>query len=181
MRQIAVIGLAPHNNQAPAHDPAWETWGLGNDPRAELYDKVFEMHDPESKEFNPKERERILRQREEMKDKLVTLDNYPFAEVERLWRHGWDSSIAYMLSLAALTRPDRIGVWGVDQSSQQEYAHQRENTLLLLGFIEGMGVDLYIHPASKLNLPVRKYPFFRMDKAAPPVAVKLSRCVFVKA
>lgn len=169
MKQIAIIGLSTTWGEAPANDPDWEAWGLGNDPRHCLYDKIFEIHTLDS--LNERERKRVERQLVELKDRLVTRENFPFKEIERFWPHGLDSTIAYMLAQAMLEvngQPHKIGIWGVDMASDDEYACQRENMLKLLGYAEGAGFNVWVHPKSKLNLPKRYYPCNAEDGAVDP-------------
>jgi hypothetical protein len=177
---IAIIGFAETNRLAPFHDPEWQTWGLGDDPRAALLDKVFQMHTDDGPGVTPDLVRQFQFQRKEYADKIVTQDNYPFEEVEKVWPFGWDSSIAYVATLAILENPKRVGFWGVNMSSQSEYAHQRDNMMQILGFMRGRGIELVFAPGSHIDLPKRKYPFFEM-KPVEPIRTRLSNSVLIRA
>ena len=152
MRSLAIIGLSSSRTLAPISDDAWETWGLGNDPRCELYDRVFEMHPPYF--FDGEKRARVERQLEEMEN-LYHQGNYPATD----WAWGYDSSIAYMLALGIHYCFRTIGLWGVDMARDEEYAYQRENMMHMLGFARGRGIEIVLPPQSKLHMPVNCYPF----------------------
>ncbi len=119
MRQVALIGLSPSGREAPKD---WERWGLAHDLRSWRCDRVFEFHDLSEAGQDTKAliKERLALARE-AGCRIVMRDDFPLAAVEEIWPYGFDSSIAYMLALALLECVPRIGLWGVDQASDEEY------------------------------------------------------------
>lgn len=145
--------------EAPFGNPEWETWGMANDARVGGFDRVFEIHPPET--LNESHRNRLEKQRESIPG-LVTSATFPFSEIEKFWNYGLDSTAAYMLVLAMhenWNAKRKIGLWGFNMATTDEYGTQRDNMLMLIGFARGSGFELWIHPQSKLNLPKQYYPY----------------------
>jgi hypothetical protein len=157
MRQIAIIGLADStHNDAPYKDPSWELWGLAIDQEKCFYlDRAFQIH-PLS----------FIRTRGEDEDRLRELDiplymqeaypdipnsiAYPLNDVMAIVGDYFNSTVAYMLGLAILEKVDRIGIWGVDMTADDEFEYQRPNAEYLIGFAKGMGIDVFIPADSSL-------------------------------
>lgn len=157
MKQIGLVGFAPSWREAPFGDESWELWGFAWDPRPERFHKIFEMHPMDTLPAHHKVR--FSQQLVTDKFRLVTQDNYPWDGVQEVWKGGFDSSLAYMLALAILKAPQKIGIWGADMASTEEYAHQRDNFLEMIGFARGRGIEVYLPETSQLNIPVRYYPY----------------------
>ena len=161
--------------EAPFNNPEWETWGLGNDPKVHQVDRVFEIHPLEV--LAESHHDRAKRQWAECPN-VVTPENFPRSEIEKFWPYGLDSSAAYMLVLAMHENMDtkpKIGIWGFHMATDAEYKHQRENMIALIFFARALGFDVWIHPASSLNLKKRYYPYpledFGPNRADVPVRV----------
>ncbi len=169
MRKIAIIGMAePSRLKSPQSygifDPGWECWVMLHDPWCYKADRVLECHTPE-----------FLQSIES----IIQNDTYSYqSRVERaidcpnLWVTApWNdvpharvmpeaatfvmsheppqSSISWMLALAAHERPDVIGIWGVDMI-HGEYKHQRANCRAWMGYCAGVGAELIIPGECKL-------------------------------
>jgi hypothetical protein len=133
--KIAILGSATSSRMlAPFNDPDWEIWACSpancDLPRIDAF---FEIHgldtvlrQPEYKDFVAwcAKHPRIYMQ--EKRPEFPGAYVYPFEEMQRRFgKYFWTSSIAYMLALAIVKRPEAIGLFGVDMSASEEYAHQR--------------------------------------------------------
>ena len=157
--RIALWGMDPRTR---ATDQSWdEHWGMAHDP--ELYmtcDHAVEAH-------SPKMVEAICVKYPGHKDRLETVADVmplytPFDWPEKLGRHHvvtpyeWleapciDSSVSYMLALAISRKPEAIGLFGVDMVNGEEYGYQRPNAAYLIGLARGKGIEVVLHPDSRL-------------------------------
>lgn len=169
MRQIAVVGMGNSEFHAPWRDPRWSVWALPWHSYAYHAQRLFEMH-PLEIVLEDKAR----RGGEKYWDKLCELSDmgiptymqkaheglsasveYPLKQVvQTLGRDYLGSSPAYPIALAItefVNRPEPtiLGLWGVDLS-ECIYDHQRPNLEWLLGFAEAEGIEVQVHPDSKL-------------------------------
>jgi hypothetical protein len=67
-------------------------------------------------------------------------------------RDYYCSSIAYMLALAVIEGKD-IRLWGVDNHTDEEWAYERPCNEWWLGYAQGKGLDVWVHPDSSLLKP----------------------------
>lgn len=156
MRQVAIIGLSKStHDDAPWFEQSWERWGL---PWDEGYyaalDRAFEMHDlsliRSKASRRPYDYEQRLRELEcplFMQDHYEEIQNslrYPYEDVSKVTGYYFNSSIGYMLAMAIQERVGRIGIWGVDMASDDEYGYQRPNAEYMIGLAKGLGIDVYI-------------------------------------
>ena len=100
---------------------------------------------------------------------------YPLEDMIRIFGHRYfTSSISYMLALAiaAGRNPANlrevvdpgaaygwIGVFGIDLASDSEYADQRASTEWLVGYAQGVGIEIYIPKEAALLKADRLYGF----------------------
>jgi hypothetical protein len=150
--KIAILGTATSSRLlAPFDDPSWEIWACSpancDLPRIDYF---FEIHamDTTLKEAayvdfvkwcqkHPK----IYMQ--EVRPEFPGSIAYPIKEmVAEFGPYFWSSSIAYMLALAISKKPAVIGLWGIDMSAHDEYAHQRP------------GCQYYIHEAKRRGIKI---------------------------
>lgn len=164
-RQVAIVGSSPSScDLAPFADPAWEIWGMAwrDMPRA---DRLFEVHDPARwphyagpyyldrlKAFGASLTVRVP------VDGLPGAIIYPTADVLARCALSnrpadiFTSSVAYMLGLALLELGvgDRIAIFGVDMSADDEWAYQRPATEYLIGLALGSGIAVDVPEQSAL-------------------------------
>ncbi len=73
-----------------------------------------------------------------------------------LWRglkndqEFYTSSVSLMLGLAIHERFSRIELYGIEMASQTEFADQKPGCLFMLGMALGRGIDVVLHPVSRL-------------------------------
>jgi hypothetical protein len=175
VKQIAIIGRSVSTvGDAPWNDESWEKWGL---PWADGFwakmDRFFEMH-----ERGHLQTEEAARPSEYWERLQLDIDwgpiymqqawadipksvVYPFEAVNadvfagfpRVWdQDDWyNCSIAYMLALAIHEKADRIGLWGIDCTREDEYAYENPNLAYLIGFAQGRGIEVIL-PQGPTNL-----------------------------
>ena len=164
--KIALLGTAPSSRLlAPFHDPSWEIWACSpancDLPRSDVF---FEIHaldttlkEPVYAEFvkwcakHPKIY--MQEKRPEFPGALV----YPKDEmVEEFGPYFWTSSLAYMAAKAIdeiekQCDPDNIiGLWGVDMSAHDEWAHQRPGCFYFIQEAQRRGIKITVPPESDL-------------------------------
>jgi len=160
MRKVAIVGRCDNTrNQAPFDDDSWEVWGLAWDNLLRA-DRLFEIHDHWKtggyfEGGGSDANEQYLRWLQacpcpiylpEADADVPTSLAYPVEEVKELIGGNpyLESSVGYMVALAILEGVDRIGIWGVDLTADDEYAYQRPNTEYLIGFARGRGIKVYV-------------------------------------
>lgn len=147
---IVIVGMSPHDQL-----PSGEKWGLPWDEGKWVhYDRLFEMHDLSLIENHPEARP--LGYVERLKDIQVPIymqeayfpnvTRYPIEDTNKYI----NSSIAYMVALAISEDVDKISLFGVDMSADEEYSYQRPNIEYLLGVAEGKGIEVFIPKRSPL-------------------------------
>lgn len=151
-RRIAIVALGPSHDEVPYGE--WETWGIGWDPWAPRYDRLFEIHD-----------RKLWEKRVNFVDRLNEIDlpvymqkrhpeipksaEYPLSQVIGEVGDYFGSSISYLLALAIYEGVDEIGIWGVDLRDEA-YEHQRHNLEYLIGFARGRGIHVSVAEGSVL-------------------------------
>ena len=160
MKQIAKVGLADStHNDAPYADPDWEIWGLPWDEERWLYcNRLFELHSldllkslevPYVSEERLKEVEVPLYMQESYPD-IPNAVEYPLDDVIALTGDYFHSSFAYMMGLAILEEADKLGVWGIDMTEDDEYKYQKSNAEYFIGFARGRGIEVFVPEESAL-------------------------------
>lgn len=166
LRKIAIVGRCySTRSDAPWYERSWEKWTLAWDP-VPVTDRIFETH----KNFrnylgNQEDGEWHVSGLRMATVPVYMLEThadipasvrFPMEAVTALvgktsQGHPYlESSIAYMMALAILEKPDKIGIWGVDLHCDSEYAYQRPNLEYLIGLARGAGIKVYIPPQSAL-------------------------------
>jgi len=156
-RNIAIVGKAPSSRLlAPYDDPSWEIWTLSDlvpQGQAKRFDRHFELHPFHwIKDNNPPYWQWLT----EIRDKPVYLRGtdplqipagvaYPKDEVLSAFRFRYyTNTVSWMLAMAILEQPPRVGVWGVDMAQTTEYRSQRPSCEWLLGVAQGTGIDVVL-------------------------------------
>ena len=176
-------------------DPAWEKWGLAWDMTF-AGNRYFEIHSPEVwdndtvspriayrdwlKDFTenrvPNWNEILVLQEQYFPNStaypLDDLRAYPALCLPETNEPYLESSLGWMLAMAFLEHDqgktvDRIGIWGVDLTTEDEYTYQRPNISFLIGFVRGSGIPVIVPEASALyelkDLDDRKVDFETSD------------------
>jgi len=143
-------------------------------------DRLFEMHTPEwftrketpdSQEYRRwlgQEHEGLTIYMQQEMDEFPSCVPYPREEVRAdLFKHLWrgdqnpeyyTSSVGLMLALAIHMGVKRIEMYGVEMASDTEYADQAPAVEFMMGIANGRGIDIVVHPASRLfNVAVYGY------------------------
>jgi hypothetical protein len=161
--KVAVLGLAQSSRHlCPWNDQSWEVWGLAWDTERYRFHRAFEMHDMETMKTSkastynnlPAYFEKINHcQRLYMPEaygEVPSAERYPYELVGTVCGAYWESSIAYMVSLAIASGVDEIGIYGVDMRASEEYAYQRANLEYLIGLARGKAIKVHVPDASPL-------------------------------
>jgi hypothetical protein len=161
--KVAVLGLAQSSRHlCPWNDPSWEVWGLAWDTERYRFHRAFEMHDMETMKTSkastynnlPAYFEKINHcQRLYMPEaygEVPSAERYPYEWVGTVCGAYWESSIAYMVSLAIASGADEIGIYGVDMRASEEYAYQRANLEYLIGLARGKEIKVHVPDVSPL-------------------------------
>ena len=167
MTKIAILGSHPvTKRQAPFNDPDWKIWACsphnfehGILPRI---DEWFEVHKPA---FCEKTRKKPyhdyvrsleipvwVRDREEHPN----AKDYPEEELKA--KYGpfqFTSSIAYIMAKAIDAEPEAIGLWGIMQASENEFAYQRPGLQHFFQVAHDAGIEVVVPEISKLFEPVK--------------------------
>lgn len=181
MKKIAIIGKCSNTRQdAPMKDSSWTIWGLAWDPLPRC-DAYFEMHenwrlfrfdpnDPSTHQDCEAHRRWLMGQTVpvwmlKVEDDIPTSVEYPMEEITKItgetrWGMPYlESSISYMMALAILEKPDKIGIWGCDLATGGEYAYQRPNMEYLIGYARALGIKVYVPVYNTLLSPLRHVPY----------------------
>lgn len=175
-KTVALVGMAFTScSLAPWDDEDVEIWGLNEQhyyPWMKRWDRWFQMHDrkyftrvhnvhgiaehyPWLQEEHGKP---IYMQHlyEEVPDSV----EYPLGQIiERFFgkaRKGekkfkyFTSTMPFMMALALYEGFERIEVYGMEMSGEEEYVQQRPCGEFWLGVLLGMGVELYLPPNNQM-------------------------------
>jgi len=183
-RKIAIVGTAPDTHKlAPWDDPTWQIW-ICNDMAlggmAPRWDASFEIHGEEHVRQNlPGEWAWLQKSH----GKPVVLSKaiagvpdglvYPLEEVTAAFGRYITSSVAAMLGMAILLKPEEIGLFGVNMAQEDgqetEYSRQRPSCEYFAGICVGAGIRLTVPKASDLLKCASIYGF-----ESSPLAAKLT-------
>lgn len=154
--KVAVIGLAQKTRGEIPWGADWELWGLAWDAERYRLHRAFEMHDMQTMKTAkaaiykdlPDYFDRIsLCQRlytPEAYSEIPGSERYPYERVAEVCGDWWESSVAYMLSLAITEGAEEIGLHGVLMEAHDEYGYQRPNTAYLIGLARGKGIKVHL-------------------------------------
>jgi hypothetical protein len=172
---IAIVGTASSSyDKAPLDWPGVDIWAVNSiqahhPEDAPLVDLWFELHhDPdvlhaEWFKWAVENQPRVVMQRPH--PKLKNSEAYPLAEAEKYFDGRYfTSSIAYMLAMAIMEKPESIGIYGVDMAEGTEYQHQRPCCEYFIGWARGAGIPVKIPAKSALARAEWPYGY---DRRAP--------------
>jgi hypothetical protein len=170
--RVIILGKAKGCDDAPFHfeDKEVQTWGLNNHILTRPLDIVFEPHDvewwmehaDEVNEWHKPERgyAKHIEKVNEMEIPYITLKHYPFIPtsqkfpVEEIYNEfGLDyytGGIDYMIAYAILKRVERIDIYGVHTTYDDEYAYQKPSLEAWCFFAMGKGIDVRVHGSHSL-------------------------------
>jgi hypothetical protein len=169
LKQIAIVGTAPHRAEAPFTDKDWTIWACspGNMdlPRFETF---FEPHDMDELKRDGTLRDPYLSWLKTDHKKLVWTDKaydwipncVPLPKgklVEEFGEFFFTSTPAYMMAMAILQSPERIGVYGIDMATDEEYLYQRPGMQFFLHECEKRKIEVLLPESSHLRVRYRHY------------------------
>lgn len=160
--KLCIVGTASTWDKAPYGEDNYDFWGLNG---LHAYTDSIEVTDEFTMWFQMHKPDRVLEQKKHFEwlqtvpfpvmmqrvfDEIPTSLNYPKNEIVSKYRPYFESSFAWMFSLAIELGYDRIEIYGVHVSSESEYALQRPNAEYYLGIAEGRGIEVYIPPEADM-------------------------------
>ena len=176
-RTIAIVGTAPSTRKLVNEEPdEVERWGLGAAwETTHKIDRYFEVHDREWLMHRSMKRGAYWRYLDflqhfdgpiymmgTMKGSIPKALDYPIDEVIEEFGRYFTSSVAYMLAVAIMEKPNQIKLYGVDFMTDMEvYTHQRSALEYLIGHAKGRGIDVWVPDAS----PILKAPLYGRPEA----------------
>lgn len=149
---VQIVGLSPSRKGI---DLDKEAWGLPWDPLCHRYDVWFEMHDRSLWERRgPQYLEQLQESvvpiyMQKVEDDIPMSRGFPLLEMVGAFGDYFNSSIAYMLSMAIAAGKD-IEVWGVDNHTDEEWFFERPCNEYYLGIARGRGLRVKVHKDSSL-------------------------------
>lgn len=165
--KLLIVGSGPDWKEAPFEDPSFEVWAYGL--AADLFPRVdvaFEIHRRDRWErFGGVDSEVEYTARLNRMGKPIWMQEayedikhsmkYPLEDVEKLVGTQFFGTLSYQLGLAALYQSrkrniERLLLFGFDLCTWEEWANQRPNANRLVGFLQGMGVQVQVASSSKL-------------------------------
>lgn len=165
MKKVCILGSANSFKYAP-FDKDCEIWILNNNLYKQVprFDRQFDVHVPHCYDPRGEYREFLIN----CGEKLYILDEskeLPQANIIdyrlliRKYGHYFTSSFAYMLALAIEEKYTHISLYGCECNVKSEYETQRACIEYFLGIAKGKGLNVFIHPASKLLKSERLYGY----------------------
>jgi len=164
--KIAIVGCSDTKMMAPFKDPSFEFWGVNN-----LFltlpdipwSRWFEIHNLvfDGKNFIRREQyefrgmnvnkyvERLagLKCPVYMQKKWPQIPNsvvYPVDDITKTFGRYFTNTITYQIAFAIAEGAKTIGIYGVDMAVGTEYHAQRPSCEWIIGFAQGMGVEVLI-------------------------------------
>lgn len=165
--KIALMGSAPSSrNLAPFNDPNWDIWSC-SPPNYDLprVDAWFELHNLDRKMAPPANRPYIETIMKHPRVYITRKDPRFQNAIEFPWKplvgkYGRDffsSSLSWMMAFAIEQKPEKIGLWGVDMSANEEYGHQRPGLKFFMREAKLQGIQVYAPPQSDIMQPMPLY------------------------
>lgn len=165
--KIALLGSAPSSRMlAPFNDADWDIWSC-SPPNYDLprVDAWFELHLLDRKIQNAANRPYIEKIMQHDRVYVTRKDprfpnaiEFPWKMlVEKYGRDFFSSSLSWMMAFAIEQKPEKIGLWGVDMSAAEEYAHQRPGLKFFMHEAQKLGIQVYAPPQSDIMTPMPLY------------------------
>ena len=160
--KLCIIGTANSWDKAPYNDESFDFWGLnglhgftdqaGLSPRFTMW---FQIHKKDRVWEQPHHLSWLkncplpIIMQDHYKE-IPTSIRYPKEEIQEKYRPYFESSFAWMFTLAMEMGYKEIQVFGVHVSAESEYVLQRPNVEYLLGLAEGKGIKIYVPPEADI-------------------------------
>jgi len=159
-KRVCIVGTASCSMGATPWDaPDTLFWGIASvlknwPENAHCIDTWFEIH-PNFEKLRP---EWLVWAKEHQPHvymaaahpELVNSEVYPLEEAQAQFGNYFTSSVAYMLALAIMRKPEWIGLYGVDMATGSEYFDQRPCCEYLIGYARGAGIEVDVPKSSSL-------------------------------
>lgn len=163
-KKIAIIGFTTTRMEAPWEDPDFELWICNNLYRfvPDHWDRLYDLHDGKDI-VKDHDHEAYLRSTKkpvyvfETKPEWPTSVEFPKEAVTDHFGRYFTNSISWMIAHAILENATEIHVYGVDMAQGTEYAAQRPSCEYFLGLAVGLGIKVYVPPASDLLKNITMY------------------------
>lgn len=178
--KVAIVGFAPHRDQAPFGDPDFELWGLNRlhvmMPGAP-FDRWFEIHNldayhPEADADHYKFLAQFpgpiyLRPQDVGRFPVPNGVALPLGRIMEDFHPYFNNSIAYELAMAIGMGFSEIHLYGVDMAQdtvlQAEYAFQRPSCEFFLGIAVGRNIKVVLPSGSDLLITSHLYGIEEID------------------
>lgn len=171
-KNVAILGCAlPTLLLAPFEDPDWELWGTGNFQADGVKDwhSWFDMHNLDNlpKTFDchlvwlgqQTKPVWIARPSDHVPNGLI----FPFEKYEKQYppaaKEFFTSTVAWLFAKAIDEMPKKIGLWGVEMCTDEEYGFQRAGVKFFQVEAERKGIEVVIPLESDLAREKIPYPF----------------------
>lgn len=159
--KIAIVGTAPSSRTlAPYNDPDWQIWGTGPASKGLMprIDTWFEMHPLDIFEGDPKMVEYLawlsLHPRLFMIEKSEQHENSERFPIEKMTEEFgtfyFSSTVAYMMAMAIMEKPEAIGLYGIDMATDDEYVQQKTGCLFFIDEAKKRGIEVIVPEQSDL-------------------------------
>ena len=167
MRKVAILGTSPTWKDAPFDDETWEIWSC-NAPALDLQrcDRIFEIH---QRWWDNDEDNEYLRKLRAVKAPRKVYSIVPIGGSENIVmdrkalfkKYGvtwFSSSFGYMIGQAFEEKIGKIGLWGVDMESREEYIVQQAGVRHWIDLAPFVDIEIYVPDDSLLRREPVPYP-----------------------
>jgi len=170
-KNVAILGCAiPTLILAPFGDPNWELWGTGNfQDDVKDWHSWFDIHDLDNL---PRGFEKhLIWLGEQTKPVWIARPSkhvpngvlFPFEKYERQYppaaKEFLTSTVAWLFAKAIDEMPEKIGLWGIEMCTDEEYAFQRAGVKFFQIEAQRKGIEVIIPLESDLAREKVPYPF----------------------
>lgn len=173
--KCAIVGFASNTlHLVPWNDPEFEIWGMnqGYAHMPRRADRWFEMHSPEfvADMRDPNYIQFLMQCHIPVyMQKEFGQHQYPYPSAvkfpleratEWLGRKYFQSSVAYMLTLAALEGFKEVHLYGINLAIGEEWFYEKANCEYVIGKLEAAGILVHVPYASSL---LKQYGLYGYD------------------
>lgn len=161
MKKLIITGTANSIIEMP-NSLEYDIWGCGScltDSEIPRIDVLFELHQYDKvkalyfseKKVDYSRAGRIFVNSEKMLELFPRAEVYPLEKVLSVFkRKFFTSSAAWILGLAIIEGYKHIEIQKIQCCDDQEYWFEREALSYLIGYAEGMGVNIFFPPDTEL-------------------------------
>ena len=158
MRRLCIVGGGVTKDKAPFNDPEAIIWstasvGLGL-PRC---DAIFEIHDNAFKPEDLNKSSAIIYMKDKRED-VPNSERFPIDLLEAAYGKRFNGTVVMMLAYAGLRNYENIELYGVDFSSDDEYA-RRNMFYWMMGYLSAQGYKIEICPGGYLKDTCATYAY----------------------